>query len=324
MQKPAFRLSLGLTAAALAGLLAAPEAALAGARRGLAVCAEVIVPSLLPFMILSGLLTGLGLPQLLARAFGGAAQRLFALPGETAAPLFLGLLGGYPVGAAALADLTRRGELTAEEAGRALPFCNNTGPGFILGAVGVAAFGSLRAGALLYLSHVLAALAVGLLGSIGRPRRGGFCRRPALAVRSLPELLPETVGRAAASMLRICAFAVFFSVLTALADALGILPALCGALSARSGLELHAVRALLGGVLELGSGAAALRSLSPTGANLALAAFVLGFGSLSVHCQTLAAVAGTEIRTARHFAGRLLHGALSAALTLLFVRLLQI
>ncbi len=324
MRKAAFWTALAAVAAAFAGLAAAPAAALAGAKHGLSVCAEVIVPSLLPFMIVSGLLTGLGLPRLLGHALGRAFGRLFALPGTAAAALLLGLTGGYPIGAAALADLVRRGELTAEEAERALPFCNNTGPGFILGAVGGAAFGSARAGALLYLSHVLAALAVGVLGALGRPRRHAAQREAEIAVRSLPVLLPEAVGRAAASMLNICAFAVFFSVLTALLDALDVLPALCGTLSAHTGLELHAARALLGGILELGSGAATLRGLAPTAENLALASFVLGFGSLSVHCQTLAAVAGTEIKTARHFAGRLLHGMISALITYLVFRLPRI
>ena len=324
MRKTAFWTALAVTAAALAGLIAMPAAALAGAKRGLAVCAEVIVPSLLPFMILSGLLTGLGLPQLLARALGGAFERLFALPGAAATALILGLTGGYPVGAAALADLVRSGELTAEEAARALPFCNNTGPGFLIGAVGGAAFGSVRVGALLYLSHALAALAVGLLGAVGKPRRREARRGSTLTVRSLPALLPEAVGRAAASMVNICAFAVFFSVLTALADALGLFPTLRGMLAARTGLELGAAEALLRGLLELGSGAAALRSLAPTAGNLALAGFILGFGSLSVHCQTLAAVAGTEIKTARHFAGRLLHGGFSALFAFLLVTLLRI
>lgn len=324
MRKAAFWTALAAAAAAFAGLIAAPAAALAGAKHGLAVCAEVIVPSLLPFMIVSALLTGLSLPSLLGRALGAAAERLFAVPGSAATALLLGLTGGYPIGAAALADMVRRGELSTAEAERALPFCNNTGPGFILGAVGGAAFGSVRVGALLYLSHVLAALAVGVLGSLGKPRRHAARQETEITVRSLPALLPEAVGRAAASMLNICAFAVFFSVLTALLDALGVLPALCGAFSVRSGLELRASRALLGGILELGSGAAALRGLAPTAANLALAAFVLGFGSLSVHCQTLAAVAGTEIKTARHFAGRLLHGVFSALICDLLFRLLQI
>jgi ABC-type uncharacterized transport system ATPase component len=46
--------------------------------------------------------------------------------------------------------------------------------------------------------------------------------------------------------------------------------------------------------------------------NLALAAFLIGWGGISVHCQTAAVIAGTDIKSARHTVGRLLHGAISA------------
>ena len=44
-----------------------------------------------------------------------------------------------------------------------LAFCNNAGPGFLLGVCGAGMFSSSRAGAALYLSHVAAALCAGLL-----------------------------------------------------------------------------------------------------------------------------------------------------------------
>lgn len=85
-----------------------------------------------------------------------------------------------------------------------------------------------------------------------------------------------------------------------------------GTLSARLGLELHFARALCTGVLELGTGIGAMQGLTPTPGNLALAAFLIGWGGVSVHCQTAAVIAGTDIKSARHTAGRLLHGVISA------------
>lgn len=298
----------------LLALLRRPEAALEGARRGLAVCGESIVPALLPFLVLSGLVGALGLADRLAGVLSQPLARLFAAPGCVAAPFLLGLCGGYPVGAASLAGLARDGALTPEEAGRLLPACNNTGPAFLLGAVGLGVFGSGAAGALLYAAHALAALALGLLGSIGRPRILPARLTASPAPRPLSAALPESVRGAVTAALNISGFVVFFSVLTALAEASGLLPQAAGALSARFGLELHAARALLTGLLELGGGVAALQGLAPSPGNLALAAFLLGFGSLSVHCQTLAALEGTEIKTSRHFAGRLIHGILSAGM----------
>jgi sporulation integral membrane protein YlbJ len=322
MTRGAFFVSIGLSAAGFLALIAAPADAAEGVRTGLALCAHTILPALLPFLMLSGLLAALGVPQLLARPLGTVMRALFSLPGAAAAPLLLGLTGGYPVGAAAAAELTRRGVLTRDEGERLLPLCNNTGPAFIIGAAGSAVFGAARIGLLLYLSHILAALAVGLLLSRGLRRRAA--PEPAAELRCIrfSAALTGAVKGAVTAALQLCGFVLLFSVLRALLEARGVLSALAGALCVRTGLELRFVRAALTGVLELGGGIAALQGLPPTPGNLALCSFLLGFGSLSVHCQTLAAVADAELKTARHFAGRLLHGCVSALITYeLFTRL---
>ncbi|MBR4952936.1 MAG: hypothetical protein IKZ30_00315, partial [Oscillospiraceae bacterium] len=87
--------------------------------------------------------------------------------------------------------------------------------------------------------------------------------------------------------------------------------------------EIAFVRSLLVGILELGSGIGSMSGLLNTPLNLALASFILGFGSLSVHCQTLAVLSGTKIKCARHFVGRILIGLVSAFITLAFSTLLQ-
>ena len=114
------------------------------------------------------------------------------------------------------------------------------------------------------------------------------------------------------AVLTVSGFVVTFSVVTGVLDASGLLPALVGTSAARLGLELHFARALCTGVLELGTGIGAMQGLMPTPGNLALAAFLIGWGGVSVHCQTAAVIAGTDIKSARHTVGRLLHGAISA------------
>lgn len=322
MKKSAFYCSLAMALAGFALLLYAPAEAAAGARRGLSVCAGVIIPSLFPFLILSSLLTALGFPRLLAKAVGPLMGTLFGVSGAAAAPLLLGLTGGYPVGAAATAELVKRGELSAEEGSRLLPFCNNTGPAFIVGAAGSGVFGSAKLGLLLYLCHILAAVAVGLLFSIGKSRRQFEKTDLTLEVNSLAEALPESVKGAVSATLNICGFVVFFSVVTALLDALGAFSGAAGLLAVHLGMELRFARALLAGFLELGGGISAMSGLAPAPANLALASFVLGFGGLSVQCQTLSAVGETDIKISRHFAGRLLHGLISAGITFFLARLL--
>lgn len=274
-----------------------------GARQALSLCAATLIPSLFPFFVLANLLSELGLPDLLGRTLGGLTRRLFRVSGYGAQAFFLGISGGYPLGAAAVANLRKKGYISRAEAERLLPFCNNSGPAFILGAAG-GIFASVRAGLLLYATHVGAALCVGLLFR-GRAVPSG---EAPLQERSLPffRAFPIAVSRALSATLGVCGYVVLFSALLGILTPLKQLPPLSAALTA--------------GVLELGSGIAALRGLAPTPVNLAAAAFLLGWGGISVHFQTLGAVADTDIKCARHLMGRALCGIIAAVFTFLLAR----
>lgn len=324
MRKGAFVFSLIFTAAGFAALIAAPAAARSGVQAGLSVCIESIIPALFPFLVLSGLLTSLGLPALLARYIAPAMRLFFAAPGSVAAALLLGLTGGYPLGAASLAALAEHGEINREDGSRLLPLCNNTGPAFIIGAAGSSIFGSAKTGLLLYFSHILAAIAVGAIFSVGHRAAASVCTPVPICTLHFSKALIGAVRRALAALGNICAFVLLFSTLRALLDELGISSALTGVLIDRLAAPPQFARALLAGFLELGGGIAAMHGMAVTPQNLALCSFLLGFGSLSVHCQTLAAVAGAQLKTARHFVGRLLHGAISAGITFLLFTLLRI
>lgn len=256
-------IALAAALAALGALLVCSQAALESARAGLTLCAQMIVPSLLPFFMLSSLLQQLGLPGILGRLLSPVTQRLFGIGGAGASALLLGVTGGYPLGADAVARLRRSGALTREQAERALAFCNNSGPAFLVGAAGVGVFHSAGYGLLLYGVHVLSAVLVGMLFA---PRSGGFEPEPRgqIAAVSLAQALPEAVRSAVCAVLTVSGFVVTFSVVTGMLDASGLLPALVGTLSARLGLELHFARALCTGVLELGTGIGAMQGLAPT------------------------------------------------------------
>jgi sporulation integral membrane protein YlbJ len=310
------RVSVAAALGALAAMLCCPAQALNASRAGLDLCARVVVPSLLPFFILTSLLGELGLPGHLGRGLAPVMRRLFGVSGQGAAAFILGVTGGYPLGASAVADMRTRGEISLDEAEDLLTFCNNSGPAFIIGAAGIGVFGSSGAGLLLYFSHIAAAVMAGALLS----RRSGrdFASPPVCSgTVGLSQALPEAVRRSVTACLSVCGFIVIFSVLTGLLDAVGILSALTGAAAARLGLELHFVRAFFTGLMELGCGIGSMEGLAATPANLALASFILGWGGISVHFQTLAVISGTDIKGVRHFAGRLLSGCISAAITFL-------
>ena len=318
--------ALGLGLAGL-GLVLAPGQAMEGARTGLELCFNVIIPSLFPFFVLSALVVELGLASYLGRALEPVMRPLFRVNGACASAVALGFVGGYPVGARTALSLYEKGLCSRTEAERLLAFCNNSGPAFILGVVGAGVFGDSRVGLLLYLVHTLASLLVGLLfrfyGGRGERRAPSKAGGQTIAAVRLSAAFTGSVARSFQSTLSICAFVTFFSVAIQLLTHFGVFSALASALAALFGplglTEEWAMR-LLTGSLEISSG---VWSLSGTGAlagRVSMAAFMLGWAGLSVHCQVLSFLADSGLSTRTYILGKLLHGGLSAALMWLLAR----
>ena len=280
MRKSRERILLFLPIAALmALLLLRSQVAAAAVRQGLTLCAQSLLPALFPFFVAVSWAVNCGLFHTL---------RGIGIP-TPAAVFFLGALGGYPLGARTVGEAYRGKLLTKVEAGRLLACCNNAGPAFILVVVGQNVFHSTAAGLALWGIHLAAALMVALL----------FCRRQTTRTASPPPAISPAaafiaaVGSAAETMVRLSAFVVFFTVVMSLLASL-----------------LGAVPPLLAGFLELTVG---ITALTPHRLGFTMAAGMLGWGGVSVHCQAAAVLSDTDLSLRYYLLGKGLQGFLSAA-----------
>ena len=297
------------------GLVAAPGQAMEGAKEGLTLCCNVIIPSLFPFFVLSSLVVDLGLAAYLGRLLENIMRPLFRVNGSCSAALAMGFIGGYPVGARTALRLYQQGLCTKTEAERMLAFCNNSGPAFILGVVGAGVFGSGKVGLLLYLTHAVASILVGLLFRFyggKEPRRKDRPIRATIETVRASSAFTQAVTKAVGSTLNICAFVIFFAVLLRLLSSCGLLSGLAGLLRV-FGVEEVWARRLVAGLLELSSGVSSLSGAGASG--VSMAAFMLGWAGLSVHCQVLSFIGDSGLSVRTYIAGKLCHGLLAAALT---------
>ena len=296
----------------LGALLGNAAVAAEACREALGMCGRLLIPALFPFFVLSGVLSRLGLPGMLGRILAPAAVRIYRISGAGASALPMGLLGGYPAGAAYIAEMEKTGAVTRAEGERLLAFCSNSGPAFLVGAMGVGVFGSVKLGLLLYFSHVLAALLTGLFFRSG----SGCAEIPDARLESVDPAaaLTDSVRQAVAAILSVCGFAVCFSVLLAVLDGRSWLSLSCVWIAARTGFEPSFVRAMLTGFFELGSGTACLQGLRTCPETLALAAFLAGWGGLSVWFQTLSVLEGSRLKASLYLTGRLLCAGIAAGI----------
>ena len=320
-------LGLALLCATLA-LMLYPQPSMEAAKSGLALCYNVIIPSLFPFFVLSSLVVELGLAGYLGRLLEGLMRPLFHVSGACASAFALGFIGGYPVGAKTAISLYENGMCTKTEAERLLAFCNNSGPAFILGVVGAGVFASSRVGVLLYLAHAAASICIGILFRFYKAgptaRREERQSRPQFHAQRFTTAFTGSIKNSFLSTLNICAFVVFFTVVIQLLIRSGFLPGLAqvlGTVLAPFGLTPEWAQRLLTGALEISSGVWTLSGDGTLSGKLILAAFMLGWAGISVHCQVLSFIGGSGLSVGTYLVGKLLHGGLSALFIAVLVRL---
>ena len=114
-------------------LLMDPVEATAASAAGLLLWFQSLVPTLLPFLILSNLLIALDGVSYLTRWMYPLFHRLFGCSEDGCYAIAAGFLCGYPIGAKITGDLTREGRISLEEGSYLLSFCNNASPAFVIG-----------------------------------------------------------------------------------------------------------------------------------------------------------------------------------------------
>lgn len=304
----------------LLSLMLFPQESVAAARDGVELCLNVILPSLFPFFVLSTLCVELGLIQGLGRLLERIMYPLFRVNGACSVAFLLGIVGGYPVGARTAIELYQKGQCSKTEAERLLSFCNNSGPAFILGVVGAGIFASSTAGLWLYGAHVAASILVGLLFRFYGTRSESTChlQTSTISATGFAEAFTGSVKNAFYGTLNICGFVIFFTVLIRLLFLTGIITSLAAGITfllRGFGMQQTWAEGLLSGIIEMTSGVWTLRDVAGTlGNRLCMAAFILGWAGLSVHCQVLSFIGSSGLSTRTYFFGKLLHGLISAGI----------
>ena len=278
-------------------ILLFPQRASDGVRTGLILCSRAVIPAVFPSMILTELLFSYPF-GFLEKTVGKFFSKLFRISPRGVVSYLSGLLSGFPIGAKTVCEDVRCGYLSPEEGERLLVFCNNTGPAFLVGGVGVGLFGSARVGWFLYLLQIPVSIVVGIFN---RPKESA----PQRTVTDHRVHSHDPVGaiaRAAHSCVSITGFVCFFSVLSSLLSSFLVNPN---------------ANALLSSFLEVGSGSSRAAALTAPFPALPITAFAVCFSGFSVHFQTISLLSPLGIRPERYLIGKTVSGVIAFFLTFL-------
>ena len=102
---------------------------------GLNLWFEKMIPALLPFMILSGIMIRMRLTENFSKLLYPVIHPVYKVSQNACYAIIMGFFCGFPMGAKTIADLLKRNMLTSQEAEFLLAFCNNIGPVYFCGFV---------------------------------------------------------------------------------------------------------------------------------------------------------------------------------------------
>lgn len=283
----------GVTSLGILFLILDSKTALKGAHDGISLCLQSVIPSIFPFLVLSGMLTSamIGTDLRFLRPFG----KLLGIPQGTECIYIAGILGGYPTGAQAVHDAWLRGQLDKKDAQRMLAFCNNAGPSFLFGILG-GTFPKFWMLWLLWLIHIISSVLVGIIIP-------GKSKKSQLISTAQPLTLTQSLKRSVVIMGNICGWIILFRCILAFLDRwiLWLVPT-----SVRIGLY---------GLFELANGCCNLPEIEHTGLRFVICSAMLSFGGICVLMQTASVTGKLGLRY--YVPGKLLQGLLSLILSYL-------
>ena len=116
-------------------ILTNSKLSLSYAAMGLELWFQKMIPTLLPFMILSGIMVRLKLTEKISMIIYPVIRPVFRVRKNVCYAMLMGFLCGFPMGAKVVGDLYSRDMITKREAEYLLSFCNNIGPVYFCGFV---------------------------------------------------------------------------------------------------------------------------------------------------------------------------------------------
>ncbi len=325
------------------GMIIQPGTVYKGAVTGVNLWFNIVLPSLLPFLVISDLLLSFGMVHFLGTLMEPLMRPLFNVPGCGSFVLAVGYTSGCPIGAMITARLRSQRLCTRIEAERLVSFTNNSSPLFMLAAVSVGMLNNPELGPVIAAAHYTSNLTLGIVLRFYGKNDPELITAPIKEVsplarafselfriyrqenRSPGKIMGDAVKNSVSSLLNIGGFITIFAVLIQLLKQTGFIDFIAGKLGLvliPLGFSSSVLPALTSGLIEMTVGTK-LASASEASLlqQLTVIAVILAWSGISIHAQVASVISETDIRMKLFVLTRFAHAFLAAVYTNFFFRL---
>lgn len=315
-------------------LLIFSKSNLPAVKSGLTLWATSVVPSLFPFFVSTELLMHTNIVNIFGNILNKYMKPLFNVRGEGSFSFIMGIISGYPVGAKIATNFRKNDICSKEECERLLSFTNNSGPLFIIGTVGILMFGSTTIGLLLFTTHILSCISVGIIFRFWKKNSSTTSsnsifseKKQPVSFSNLGEVLADSITSSISTILLIGGFVIIFSSVISILKSSGILNVLSTCLSPLFNfinIDTSFISPIVCGFLEITNGINSISSIAckKLSINIILTAFLLGFGGISVLLQVLSITSKTDLSIKPYIYGKILQGILASVYTYIFINVI--
>jgi len=302
MALPEIKRSMGsflLVIILLAILIIFPAECSGGIMKGLKNSAEIIVPSLFPFMILSSFIVRTKALKPVESIFSVFTEKIFFLPKECTSALILSFIGGFPIGAKCVSVLYEQGVIKSDQAQRMMNFCVCSGPSFMITGIGTIILHNTQAGVMLYLSQIISGVLIGIISGIySRIRdkeKTDNIKKENSHSQGLLEAFISSAEDGANSIISMTALICFFSMLICVYQ---------NSFDISRFINIRELRTFIPILTEVTSGTVAVRE---TGLPLWWYSVAVGFGGMCVHFQILLMLKGIPFSFGKYLIFRVIN-----------------
>jgi len=276
-------------------MIANSERIIPDAKRALKLCAGILIPSIFPFMAAASLFINYS-SEKNYKAFSPLFRFLFGTSSYAVCALIPGMLCGYPIGASCVCELYKKDAVSKSEAESLIAYSNNSGPLFIIGAIGIGMLGSAKYGLMLYVIHISAAL---ICGIILKPFTQIKKDALKININEKQKNFTDCIADSTISILKICGFVVAFAVINSLlSPAIDLLPVY--------------FKCLASAFLELTNASDEItKSIGNEKTMIIFLSGALGWSGMSVHMQVKSIISETDLSLKKYYLIRLLSAIIS-------------
>lgn len=259
-------------------ILLSPQIVIDGVRQGIKLNLYSVIPSLLPFMVLTNIMLKYNLCEYISYFFNPVLSRIFKASPNGCFAIIIGFTCGYPMGAKIIGDLHTNNQISKSEACYLITFCNNCSITFLLNYILFECFGNSLSKYILILLVYLPPIITGIINK--------FILKPDINIhipKNYTSYYTNPFFAAVKSISILSVYIICFTVLAKWIETIAFLPDI--------------IKAGIAGFTEITSGAAFIISaVTNKTARLALILGCTVFGGISILFQSFEQLPDKELK----------------------------